>query len=99
MRSRDWFLVSARVLGLWTLYLAANDLMWCGAILLRLGPHDLLDKDYTGSADKAFTTYIWYAVVRLALTAFFLFGSEWLTRWVFGESHREPNGEDKFDAQ
>src|SRR4051794_36855433 len=96
MRPRDWFLVAVRVLGLWVFYCGFVDLIYFGAILLGLGPHSLVEKEYVGSAEKASMTYLWYGAGRFALALYFLFRAEGLTKWVFGERPRDDeqsNGE------
>jgi hypothetical protein len=98
MRSRDWFLVSVRALGLWVFYSGVLDLMYCGSVLLGLGPSQLVEKDYLGSTEKAFTTYLWFAAVRLALAGYFLFGAEGLTKWVFKEYPRESTSHEGDDT-
>jgi hypothetical protein len=83
MRSRDWFALVARLLGLWTLYHAVGDLLHLGSGVLGLSPASTLKEWNDAHSMQMYD--LWFAAGYLALAIYLLFGAEHLTRLVYGE--------------
>jgi hypothetical protein len=83
MRSRDWFSLGVRLLGVWVLYRAVGDLLVLGSSVLGLSPESSLKQ--WNDTHTMHMYNMWYAVGYLAFAIYLMLGAEHLTRWVYSE--------------
>jgi hypothetical protein len=83
MRPRDWFSVGLRLFGVWLVYRGVGDLLAAASWLLGLTPR-YVAKDFD-DAHSGVMFSLMYSAGYFALSAYFLFGSEHLTRWSYDE--------------
>jgi hypothetical protein len=83
MPARDWFALGVRLLGLWVLYRAVDDLLHLGSATLGINPESVTKQ--WDSAHTAIMYEVWFAAGFLALALYLLLGAEHFTRWVYSE--------------
>jgi|tagenome__1003787_1003787.scaffolds.fasta_scaffold19990862_2 hypothetical protein len=83
MRSRGWFALGVRLLGVWVLYRAVGDLLHLGTAVLGINPETVAKQ--WDSAHTGVMYELWYVAGFGAFAIYLLLGAEHLTRWVYGE--------------
>jgi hypothetical protein len=89
MRSRDWFALGVRLLGVWVLYRAVGDILHLGAAVLGLSAASVARE--FDSTHTRIIYELWYVAGFLAFAFYLLLGAEHLTRAVYDNS---PPNED-----
>jgi hypothetical protein len=85
MRPRDWFSVGVRLLGVWLFAERGfSYFLTFGADRLNLSDNSPFAGGIDPSVNGPF--YLWYALGCTALSAYFIFGADHLTRLAFRES-------------
>jgi hypothetical protein len=84
MRSRDWFALGVRLLGVWVLYQAIVLTLHLGAAVLGISP-STITRDFD-SAHTRIMYELWYVAGYLAFAFYLLIGAQHLTRALYDDS-------------